>query len=275
MGLVGIATTLGALTYACVTLLLLVSDTDSVTLVVLGAVVAQLVITGVALGSTRGAMVRPVDPPTPRAYRAALAFSLPAGAGELVLLAMLRIDIVLVAAFLPVAEAGLYAVAVALSEVLWVVPDGVAFVTLPTSASDPVARRSRHLVALTAGTTVIGGIVLSLAATPLIDVLFGSAFEDAASAVPLLAVAAVAGGVWKVVGAEIVAAGRTSPRLWSAAAGLGTMVLVDVVAIPSLGIEGAALGAATGYGVAVAVLSRSWPWRTRVRPLVSSAEPSS
>jgi O-antigen/teichoic acid export membrane protein len=272
MGVVGIATTLGAVTYACITLVLLVTDTDSVTLVVLGAVAGQLVVAGVALGCTRRALVRPLSPLAPRAYRSALAFSLPAGAGELVLLAMLRVDIVLVAAFLPVADAGLYAVAVALSEILWVVPDGVALVALPTSASDPEARRSRHLVALTVAVTVTGGVALSLAATPLIDVLFGSAFEDAASAVPLLAVAAVAGGVWKVVGAEIVAAGRTSPRFWSASAGLGAMVLVDVVAIPSLGIQGAALGAATGYAVAAGVLCRSWPWRTRARALVSSAE---
>jgi O-antigen/teichoic acid export membrane protein len=198
------------------------------------------------------------EAPAP-AYRAALAFSIPAGAGELVLLAMLRVDIVLVAVFLPVADAGLYAVAIALSEMLWVIPDGVALVVLPTSSSESVATRSRRLLALAVGLTFASGVVLSIVAEPLIRGLFGAAYEGAAAAVPLLAVAAVAGGAWKVVGAEVVAAGRTSPRLWSASVGLVSMVLVDLLAIPTLGIRGAALGAAVGYTLAALVLRRWWP----------------
>ncbi len=212
------------------------------------------------------------DDEAPARYRGALAFSIPAGAGELVLLAMLRIDVVLVAAFLPVADAGLYAVAIALSEFLWVIPDGIALVVLPTSAADPAPKRSRRLIALTFGVTIGCGLVLSVVARPLITTLFGASFAGAATAVPLLAVAAVAGGVWKVLGADVVAAGRTSPRLWSAAAGLVCMVAVDVVAIPPLGIRGAALGAALGYTVAALVLRRWWPWRRRAGALASAVE---
>src|SRR5439155_517134 len=51
-------------------------------------------------------------------YRRALAFGVPGGAGELTLLAMLRVDVLIVAAFLPLRDVGLYAVATALSEVL-------------------------------------------------------------------------------------------------------------------------------------------------------------
>lgn len=272
MGIVGLATILGGATYACITAILLATGTDSVTLVVLGAVAGQVVVAAVALVYGRRALGRRTDDEPPPRYRGALAFSVPAGAGELVLLAMLRIDVVLVAAFLPVADAGLYAVAIALSEFLWVIPDGIALVVLPTSTVDPAATRSRRLIALTFGVTAACGVVLSIVAQPLITTLFGASFGGAAAAVPLLAVAAVAGGVWKVLGADIVAAGRTSPRLWSASVGLVCMVAVDVVAIPTLGIRGAALGAAFGYTVAAAVLRRWWPWRRRAHRLASVVE---
>ena len=272
MGIVGLATILGGATYTCITAILLATGTDSVTLVVLGAVAGQLVVAAVALVYGRRALGRIPDGDAPVRYRGALAFSIPAGAGELVLLAMLRIDVVLVAAFLPVADAGLYAVAIALSEFLWVIPDGIALVVLPTSAADPAPTRSRRLIALTFGVTIASGLVLSIVARPLITTLFGASFAGAATVVPLLAVAAVAGGVWKVLGADVVAAGRTSPRLWSAAAGLVCMVAVDVVAIPPLGIRGAALGAALGYTVAALVLRRWWPWRRRAGALASAVE---
>jgi O-antigen/teichoic acid export membrane protein len=132
--------------------------------------------------------------------------------------------------------------------------------------------RSRRLIALTFAVTTACGLVLSIVARPLITTLFGASFAGAATAVPLLAVAAVAGGVWKVLGADVVAAGRTSPRLWSASAGLVSMVVVDVVAIPMLGIRGAALGAALGYTVAAVVLRRWWPWRRRAHTLTSAVE---
>ena len=117
--------------------------------------------------------------------------------------------------------------------------------------------------------------MLSIVARPLITTLFGAWFAGAATAVPLLAVAAVAGGVWKVLGADVVAAGRTSPRLWSAAAGLVCMVAVDVVAIPPLGIRGAALGAALGYTVAALVLRRWWPWHRHAGAFASAVERAS
>jgi O-antigen/teichoic acid export membrane protein len=95
-------------------------------------------------------------------------------------------------------------------------------------------------------------------ARPAIDLVFGTAFSGATAALPLLAVASLAGGIWKIVGADVVARGTTTPRLTSAGVGLVVMVLVDLVAIPTLGIAGAALGSTFGYAVAALLVSRAW-----------------
>src|SRR5204863_5037400 len=123
----------------------------------------------------------------------------------------------------------------------------------------------RALLALTIGVTIIAGGVLVAIARPLIDLLFGAAFGPAAAAVAPLVLAATAIGVWKVLAADVVARGDSGSRATSALAGLVAMVAVDVVAIPGLGIRGAAIGAAVGYSTsALMMLSR---WRAHTKEL--------
>jgi len=196
------------------------------------------------------------------AYGRALRFGLPAGLGELLLFAMLRIDVVVVALFLPLRDVGYYAVATSLAEMLWVIPDSVAIVVLPTTSSAPEESRTTRLLDLSVIVTLLAGAILSIVSGPLTRGLFGVSFASAAHAVPVLALASVAGAVWKIVGAEVVALGHTRPRLTSAVAGLVTMVVVDLFAVPAFGIVGAALGSAVAYAVAGAVVTRCWSTAT-------------
>jgi O-antigen/teichoic acid export membrane protein len=262
MGVVATATVASGVVYVFGTASLLVGDERSVALVLCAAAFGNVVACAIALSWARRApRGRQLALPTRQAYRGALAFGWPGGAGELVLLAMLRVDVVIVAAFLPLREVGLYAVATALAEVLWIVPDGVAQVVLPTTARSPERAPTARLLRASSLITAAVGVVLVVVARPAIDVVFGPAFVGAAAAVPLLAVASLAGGVWKIVGAEIVARGTTKPRLTSACLGLAVMVLVDLVAVPAWGIAGAALGSACGYSVAALVVYRAWQAR--------------
>jgi enterobacterial common antigen flippase len=259
MGVVAAATASGGALYVVGACILLATGRASVTLVLVTATIANLVSAGIALAYARRTAAQHARvEPSGGEYREALAFGIPGGLAELVLLAMLRVDVLLVAAFLPLREVGLYVVAVALTELLWIIPDGVAQVVLPTTARAPGYARTRQLLRVALGITAVAGVVVSLVARPVIDAVFGAAFGDAAVAVPLLAVASLAGGSWKILGADVVARGRTTPRLTSAIAGLVVMVVVDLVAVPTLGIAGAALGAAAGYAAAAACIARSW-----------------
>jgi len=263
MGVVAVGTIASGVVYVVGTALLLAAGGGSreraLTLVLVAAVVGNVATCGIAaLWARRAPHGTDPDRAHPYTYRAALRFGWAGGAGELVLLAMLRADVLLVAAFLPLRDVGLYAVATALAEVLWIVPDGVAQVVLPTTARRPDLARTRRLLKAATGVTAAAGLVLVVIARPLVDAVFGRAFADATQAVPLLVVASLGGGVWKIVGAEVVARGTTRPRLTSACAGFVVMVLVDLVAIPTLGIAGAALGSACGYAIAAVVVARAW-----------------
>ncbi|MCJ7438363.1 MAG: oligosaccharide flippase family protein [Acidimicrobiia bacterium] len=283
MGVVATATTTAGAVYLSVTLVRCVAGVESVALVLVGAALGQLASAAVSYRFVARSLRAPGGDETQShthghkgwtGYRTALGFGAPGGAGELVLLSMLRIDVLVVAAFLPLEAVGLYAVATALTEMLWVVPDGVALVVLPTTARDPLASRTRALLVPTLALTAAAGLVLTLIDAPLVRALFGASFAGATAAVPFLAVAAVAGGAWKVIGAEVVAHGRTAPRLWSASAGLVTMLAVDLVSVTRLGIEGAALGSACGYLVAALVMSRAWAMQLRQTAMPVTAQPA-
>ena len=143
MGVVAGATVAAGVVYVGGTATLLVTDERSVVLVLVPPRSGNPVASGVSLVWARGAP-RGAQPPRRQrqAYRGALAFGWAGGAGELVLLAMLRVDILIVAAFLPLRDVGLYAVATALAEVLWIVPDGAAEVGCrPPPPAIPIERR--------------------------------------------------------------------------------------------------------------------------------------
>ena len=186
-------------------------------------------------------------------------FGVAGGAGELVLFGMLRVDLLVLAAWRPASEVGMYAVATALTEMLWVLADGTAQVVLPAAAAkhhESVTLDSVLRWAIAA--TLAGAIVLSLLARPIVDVVFGARYGGAATVVPYLAAAAVAGGVWKMLAAEVAAGTSTGARFTSALVGMVVMVGVDLVTIPTLGMVGAGIGSVAGYGAAAAGVVPAW-----------------
>lgn len=191
-------------------------------------------------------------------YRAAVRAGLPGMAGELLTLATFRLDIALLAIFVDRTEVGLYAVALSLPELLWMLPDGVAQVVLPHAASTTSRRDTAGIVRLVLSTMAAGGILLGSISAPLITFIFGGSYRAAWTAVPPLLVGAVAMGVWKIVGADLAGRGLLRPRAVSAAVAVATMIVADIILIPSFGIVGAASGSALAYLAAAGLICRAW-----------------
>lgn len=269
MGVVAVATTAGGATYLVWTGVLLVVGTPSVSLAVLGAGAAAVVIAAVALlGSVPG--LRPVmgpwrsDPITSFGHLDAARFGLPAMAGEVLTLLSSRLDVVLVAVLLDVRSAGLYVVALAFSELLLVLPDGVALVVLPSASqqlSTPGSSAPRRSIArLTRSSAVVmaaAAVAMMAVSGPAMRTVFGSSFVGAGRAVPAVLLATVAFGVWKILAAEVTALGRPGARAASSALGLVVMVAADSLLVPALGLAGAGLGSALGSIASVTHLARA------------------
>lgn len=227
----------------------------SVAVVLLAAGVAKAVPVAVARHHQSGA-----GPATDvRAdHRAALRLGVPASIGGLAELATYRVDVLVVAAIAGPLAVGLYTAAVALSEVLWLVPNAVSHVLVPAVAADSGTARTARVVRVSLIATAAAGAPLAVFGGPLIRLLFGDAFAGASGALPALVVAALFLAAWKLLTADLLGRGLSGVKAVSAGLGLLTMVALDVLLVPWAGVQGAALAAAGGYLVAAAVSARQW-----------------
>ncbi len=188
------------------------------------------------------------------AHRAALRLGVPAMLGEVLTYSTFRIDVALVAAFLPASRVGLYAVASAVAELLLVVPDALAQVILPRAAMDLAGRRILLLVSMVS--MVIAAVLMAVLADPLLGVLFGDAYGGAATPLRLLLPGVIAVGVWKLIGADLAGRGRTIPRATSAFGSLAVLVVGDVIWLDhGGGLGAAALTSTLAYGVAAVLIA--------------------
>jgi O-antigen/teichoic acid export membrane protein len=163
-----------------------------------------------------------------------------------------KADIFLVNIFLAPAAAGIYVVAVTLSEKLWVVSTAASTVLAPRIsqlASDEDARKrltplvSRVVLLI----TLICTIVLAIIARPLIAVLFGDQYVDSVLPLLLLLPGIFILGVAKVWANDIGARGRPEINMYISLAALFFNIIGNVILIPRFGLAGAAIATTISY----------------------------
>ena len=181
---------------------------------------------------------------------------------------ILRSDMLLVNYFLGSAQAGIYAVAVNLADLLLVFPTAVGTMLFPRISSrvtdDGIltAAVSRHTAA---------GMLLLCAgawacAHPLIVLLFGRAFRDAATPFLLLLPGILALSLEIVFMNDL--AGRGLPPVVIAVPGIGLVInlALNVALIPHFGLNAAAISSSVAYSVMLVIA-----WKAFARRTVTSA----
>jgi O-antigen/teichoic acid export membrane protein len=200
----------------------------------------------------------------PTERRRVLRFGAAVVAGDALQLANYRLDLFVLAAFVPVADIGVYAVAVALAEMLWQLPHAVSRSILPRIATRQVGRAgvlrlSCGLGAVTAALGVLGWLL----AVRLVEPVFGPDFAGVPALLAVLLPGVVLVGAAKPVAAWTLSCGLPGGNVRASAAGLAVVVAGNILLVPSHGVVGAAVASTLGYGVvavAVALLApRSRP----------------
>ncbi len=183
--------------------------------------------------------------------RQSLGFGLKLYPGNLAQFLNYRLDLFLVAFFAGPAEVGLYAVAVAVAELVWELPHAVRTVLLHRVAAtadraeaDRQTARASRLVGSLVFAICLG---LALASFPLLGLVYGAPYRPAALALILLLP-----GVWLLAVGKLLAihvAGRGRPEIPTRAAllSLAVTVALDLLLIPRFGIAGAAVASSVAY----------------------------
>lgn len=230
----------------------------AVTLLLLAVRVDAAVVLGLAIGYGSGALAGVVfargTPMRPRfdpaVSREAVGFGLRGQIGNVFQFLGVRLDLLLVPAFLDLRLAGIYFVAVRASDAVGQVATAAASLVFPQVASQADRRATsstERVVRLTLLVVLVSAVVLGLLAEPLLAIAFGAAYVGGASALVISVVAMVPLSLGRILAADL--KGRGRPGLVSVSAVLTVVltVVLDVLLIPTLGIVGAAIASLVTY----------------------------
>lgn len=162
-----------------------------------------------------------------------------------------RVDAFLVNAFLDVRRVGLYATAVSITELLLLVPGAVNVVMYPTIAALKGEERDRVTILSTGATlwaVVVLGSLWVAAARFVVPIVFGARFAEAVAPVYWLAPGMAGIAVERVLCHAAAGAGHPEILTYATVAGLVFTVPLDLLLIPRMGINGAALASSIAYG---------------------------
>jgi antigen flippase len=174
-------------------------------------------------------------------------YGIQAHAGTVALFLAYRSDILLVNYFLGPASAGVYSVALTLSEVLRAIPEAGQMAIYARAAGDAqlpaVGSFTRMIVVATgAGSVLVAGLNYLL-----VPVVFGAAFAPASLAFVALVPGLAGLAVSYTVSPLLVLRGRIRATSAAAVAALVVMIALDLIVIPRWGIVGAAGASSIAY----------------------------
>jgi stage V sporulation protein B len=191
----------------------------------------------------------------------ALAIGMRGQIGNILQLMNLRLDQLIVPAFLSLSSAGVYVIAVRVSEALAQIGSAAASLIFPEVArqADPLETSlTERAVRATAVLVAVAGLVLGLLAEPFLTIAFGSEFAEGSLALRILLVAMLPLSLMRILAGDL--KGRGRPGTVSVAMAVAALVTVglDLILIPRFGIAGAATASLIAYAVSAAQLGASF-----------------
>jgi O-antigen/teichoic acid export membrane protein len=151
------------------------------------------------------------------------------------------------------AHVGLYALGVMVAESLWQISNAAALALLPRVArtwENGGERGAAFTCSVLRQVFMLSSILalgIALLSPWVIPVVFGAAFQPSISVIWWLLPGTVALAVGKVMSADLTARGKPEYSSIFAAATLLVTVILDVILIPRMGIQGAALASSAAY----------------------------
>lgn len=170
--------------------------------------------------------------------------------GDALQMANYRLDVFFLAAFVPIADVGVYAVAVTIVEMLWQLPYALSRSLLPRISGGEMNRPRvvRVSLILGAGLAVLSVAGLALASWLTVPVL-GSEYARVPGLLALLLPGVLFIGVAKPLAAWTLSHGFPGRNLIASAIGFVVVVAGDLLLIPRFGLSGAAVASTVGYVV--------------------------
>lgn len=191
--------------------------------------------------------------------RPVLAFTMVGHLSNLINLINYRFDVWVVDHYQGPAELGLYAVAVGLGQLLFQIPEPFSRVVQPFlfgQVKDEMLARFKAVARVSFTAVLLASVILAIFAHSIVPMLYGEVFNGSVNALYLLLPGIVFSSAFKVLAQLVVQGGFQQFNLLATALGAVVTVGLDLVLIPPLGIEGAALASTVSYLVVLLVVAQ-------------------
>ncbi|HYI66211.1 MAG TPA: polysaccharide biosynthesis C-terminal domain-containing protein [Candidatus Limnocylindrales bacterium] len=206
-----------------------------------------------------------------------LSFGLRGQVGNIFQFLGVRLDLLLVPALLDLRAAGIYFVAVRMSDVVGQAATAASSLIFPHVAAQQDRRATRMTERATRTILLIvagSALLLALTGEFLLQVAFGPVYRAGTSALLVLLLATLPLAVGRVLAADLKGRGRPGLVSGSALVAVIATVSLDLVLIPAWGIVGAAAASLAAYGLSTVVLLLAYRHVTRGRLLALVPRPS-
>ena len=195
----------------------------------------------------------------------------PFAVSAVLLIIRLRVDLLLLSVLRPPAEVGLYDAPVKLYELLLSLASILGGLMTPALIQDLRAEKTltRRLTAGIAATAIFAALafaVLFECAEPIVTLLAGGNFTQAAQPLRVIAAAAGLAGLTSILRFGAIALNQQARMTRADFAGVGLALVAHLILIPRFGLMGAAFGRLIGDVVTLAVAA--WSLRKHLRPVV-------
>ena len=178
-------------------------------------------------------------------------FGLKASVMQVVMYLNYDLDIFIVNYFsVGTAAVGFYSLAAGLAETLWYFPNALTVVLFPNIASnikrggELTPKACRHVLFMTFCSSVLLALV-----SPVLPYIYGANYAPMIMPLLLLLPGVVMLSVFKVLSTGFFGRGQPMLASWAALIGLVLQTVLDIVLIPRLGINGAAIASSIAYTV--------------------------
>ena len=180
-----------------------------------------------------------------------------------------RFDNLVLTVLTSVTAVGFYSVAQSVTELTWQLPLAVSVVLFPATAAishqsgaEVSARVCRQVIFVEA----ICLVMIGIGARILVVFVFGPAYLPAVQALQLLLPGAVGYTVYKTLYSYMLGTGKPSIGIVSTGVSLTATVVLDILLIPRMGIEGAAITSSIAYCLNGCIILIAFTVVTRINP---------
>ncbi len=187
--------------------------------------------------------------------RASLQYGTPIMFSNLLAFLIYRVDIYLIGYFLSQKEVGWYYVSVMIVERLFYLTHATGLVLMPAAAHAEEQRQKTPLLTrVNLWVVFLGAVLLGLLAPYLIPLVFSEQYAASVTPLMILLPGIVALTIPKMIAADLLARGLPRLTLYGAGINFVINIVLNVLLIPRMGINGAALSSTISYTVGAAAI---------------------